>query len=266
MAQRDRQNGQQQPLGPGALVKKASQQSWRNGYAAGSRFAAAWRCRLYFLTLTKGIFMSQTKMESKAGMQPRHGQVFKPESRGQLCVDGVNAQCPLQSWHVNGLESGKFFPAAVAGLMDPLAPTDTPNAAPPADGKIASAGQAHSAVLDEQSAERWAKHPAKSGQEMEFQWSYHARHLTRRWNYFITKADWNPNQPLSRAQFESEPFYKVEMSAQPYWEHSAELMPPEPTIHMMRMPQRQGYHVVLAVWEVADTGNAFYQVIDFDFS
>ncbi|CAK8743194.1 GlcNAc-binding protein A [Sodalis praecaptivus] len=33
----------------------------------------------------------------------------------------------------------------------------------------------------------------------------------------------------------------------------------------MMLPQRSGYHVILAVWEVADTGNAFYQVIDVDF-
>ncbi len=25
---------------------------------------------------------------------------------------------------------------------------------------------------------------------------------------------------------------------------------------------RSGYHLILAVWEIADTGNAFYQVID----
>ncbi|MDH0343085.1 lytic polysaccharide monooxygenase auxiliary activity family 9 protein [Chromobacterium haemolyticum] len=210
--------------------------------------------------------MSYTNVESRPGQQSRHGQVFKPESRGQLCVDGVNAQCPLQSWQVNGLEGGKFFPAIAGGLRDPLAPDDVANVAPPADGKIASAGQAFAAVLDEQSAERWHKHPVKSGQTQEFHWSYHAVHLTRRWNYFITKPGWNPNQPLSRAQFESEPFYKVELTAQPYWSHGAELMPPDPTIHNVRLPERQGYQVVLAVWEVADTGNAFYQVIDFDFS
>ncbi|MCD4485413.1 lytic polysaccharide monooxygenase [Chromobacterium vaccinii] len=210
--------------------------------------------------------MSQTKVESQSVAQPRHGQIFEPASRGQLCVDGVNAQCPLQSWQINGLESGKFFPAVEASLHDPLAPSDSVNARPPADGRIASAGQEHSAVLDEQSADRWHKHPARPGQTLEFKWSYHAIHLTRRWNYFITKADWDPNRPLTRAQFEAEPFYKAELTAQPFWEHQAELTPPQPTIHQVRLPERRGYHVVLAVWEVADTGNAFYQVIDFNFS
>ncbi|WP_424141112.1 lytic polysaccharide monooxygenase [Sodalis glossinidius] len=40
------------------------------------------------------------------------------------------------------------------------------------------------------------------------------------------------------------------------------MTPPDPTIHDVMLPQRSGYHVILAVWEVANTGNAFYQVID----
>ncbi|WP_342354080.1 lytic polysaccharide monooxygenase [Chromobacterium violaceum] len=131
---------------------------------------------------------------------------------------------------------------------------------------MASAGQAHSAVLDEQSAVRWHKPPVKSGQMLELECSYHASHLTRRWNDFVTQACWDPNRPLARDQFESEPFYKAELTAQPFWEHQAELTPPQQTIHQVRLSERRGYHVVLAAWEVADTGNAFYQVIDFNFS
>ncbi|WP_321158336.1 lytic polysaccharide monooxygenase, partial [Providencia stuartii] len=29
---------------------------------------------------------------------------------------------------------------------------------------------------------------------------------------------------------------------------------------------REGYHVILAIWDVADTNNAFYQVIDVNLS
>lgn len=33
--------------------------------------------------------------------------------------------------------------------------------------------------------------------------------------------------------------------------------------HVANVPtDRNGYHLILAVWEIADTGNAFYQVID----
>ena len=33
--------------------------------------------------------------------------------------------------------------------------------------------------------------------------------------------------------------------------------------HQANVPtDRNGYHLIVAVWEIADTGNAFYQVID----
>lgn len=36
--------------------------------------------------------------------------------------------------------------------------------------------------------------------------------------------------------------------------------------HTIKLPERSGYHVILGVWEVADTGHAFYQVIDVNFT
>lgn len=198
--------------------------------------------------------------------RPYHGKIFKLASRGQYCVDGVNKNCQqISDWILNGLEAGKFFPETKAGISDSLAKEDVPNVLPPSDGKIASAGKSEAAVLDEQSATRWVKHTVRSGEEIELQWSYHAKHATRRWNYFITKNDWDPEKPLSRAQFESTPFYKVELTAKPYWSHEAELMPNDPTVHRFKLPEREGYHVILGVWEVANTGNAFYQVIDVEF-
>lgn len=100
---------------------------------------------------------------------------------------------------------------------------------------------------------------------IEFSWNYSARHASRRWNYFITKRDWDPQRALSRDQFEAEPFFRAEYLLQPFWEHEDGLWPPAPTTHEVVLPEREGYHVVLAVWEVANTGNAFYQVIDFEF-
>ena len=42
-------------------------------------------------------------------------------------------------------------------------------------------------------------------------------------------------------------------------------MPSNPTQHPITLPNKSGYHVILAVWEVADTWYAFYQAIDVDF-
>jgi chitin-binding protein len=173
----------------------------------------------------------------------------------------------LEAWQTAGLESGKFFPATEGGLRDPFAPDDVVNVQPPRDGRIASAGQDFAVSLDEPKSD-WRKHPVDSGQNFQVSWSYHAPHKTRRWNYFITRDGWDPSRPLARDQFESAPIFTDQLTdqltGQPYW--SADLMPPDPTKHTFRLPRRKGYHVLLAVWEVADTGNAFYQVIDLDFS
>jgi chitin-binding protein len=136
---------------------------------------------------------------------------------------------------------------------------------PPQDGRIASAGHDFAAILDETGCD-WKKHQVSSGQDLEITWSYHAPHKTRRWNYFLTQADWDPSQPLARDQFEQQPVHTVQLSGQPFWA-ADDLLPPNPTTHTVRLPRRlPGHQVLLAVWEVADTGNAIYQVIDLDFT
>jgi chitin-binding protein len=162
------------------------------------------------------------------------------------------------------LESGKFFPGTFAGRMDPAAPTDAPNNTPPLDGQIASAGNVAAFDLD-MPGSHWAKQSVTSGREVDITWSFTAVQLTRRFSYFLTRDGWDPGQPLSRTQFEDQPFHTVENTEQPFWENRSALTPHNPTTHSLRLPQRAGYQVLLAVWEVADTGNATYQVIDLDF-
>ncbi|SDV46255.1 lytic polysaccharide monooxygenase [Chitinasiproducens palmae] len=194
-----------------------------------------------------------------------HGRVVEPPSRVVLCSQGENRDCPIPAWKTNAMESGKFFPARDGGLSDPVASTDAPNGTPPRDGEIASTSvNGAEKVLDEQSAQRWRKTVMHAGEHQRFVWEYSALHKTRRWNYFITRQDWNPNAPLTRAQFEAKPFCQYQNSQQPYWDHP-ELMPTSPTVHTCKLPKRDGYHVILAVWEVADTPHAFYQQIDAEF-
>ncbi|WP_437302389.1 lytic polysaccharide monooxygenase auxiliary activity family 9 protein [Sorangium sp. So ce388] len=181
----------------------------------------------------------------------RHGAISYPPSRSVIA---------LLEWPVNGFEGGKFFPATSGELSDPYAPEDVRNAAPPPDGRIASAGHAFASRLDEP-GDRWQKHQVIAGGELNMTWSYTAPHKTRRWNYFITKPNWDPNQRLTRSQFAAEPIKTVLNSGRPYWEH--DLVPPQPTVHSVKVPlTHAGYHVLLGVWEVADTGMAFYQVLD----
>jgi chitin-binding protein len=186
----------------------------------------------------------------------RHGAVSEPRSRGQIY---------LEPWQAHGLEAGKFFPCTESGLTDPYAPDDVVNSEPPEDGRIASAGHDFAKILDEPRTD-WSKHPVSSGQSLTVTWQFHVAHKTRRWNYFLTRPDWDPAAPLTRAQFENEPFYMQQLSCQPFWSCD-DLVPADPTTHELNLPPRPaGHHVMLAVWEVADTGNAFYQVIDLAFA
>ncbi|RON09676.1 hypothetical protein BK659_07025 [Pseudomonas brassicacearum] len=190
----------------------------------------------------------------------RHGHVFSPASRAYFAWQAGE----LDEGALNQRESGKFFPQTSGGLSDAYAREDVANAAPPPDGKIASANQATGKKLDDP-GDHWQKHEVRSSETLDVSWHFTANHVTRRWNYFMTKEGWDPSKVLSRDQFEAEPFYTVQINLKPYWEHSADMKPPSPTTHEVPLPKREGYHVLLAVWEVADTMNAFYQVVDLSF-
>lgn len=207
------------------------------------------------------------KSRQGAPITPAHGGVFLPKSRAVLAwergVAGMDASIPYS------LEAGKFFPAYTVGLIDPVGGADdSPSHLQPADGEIASAGHPKARLLDEVTSETgapWPTHAVQPRQSLRFEWHYAAIHAARRWNYFITRPDWDPSKKLSRAQFEAEPFSTVQFDLVPTWQYRDELLPPDPTLHEITLPYREGYHVLLAVWEVADTGMAFYQVVDLDF-
>ncbi|WP_439373293.1 lytic polysaccharide monooxygenase [Bradyrhizobium sp. DASA03120] len=191
------------------------------------------------------------------------GRLTEPASRVVLCAEHLNKDCPIDLWRANAMESGKFFPATKGGLLDPVAPTDVQNAVPPQDGRIAgSSARGDVPLLDEQTPTRWEKVRLHSGAKQKFKWEYGEARLTRRWNYFITRIGWNPSAPLTRAQFEVKPFCTAQNLGQPFWDPYANLMPQEPTVHVCELPKRTGYHVILAVWEVANSPMAFYQIVD----
>lgn len=168
-----------------------------------------------------------------------HGYVEGPASRALLCKNGVNTDCGAVVYEPQSLEAPKGFPAAG-----------------PADGKLASAGGIFP-KLDEQSSTRWSK-VALSGGQQTFSWHFTANHATTTFRYFITKPNWNPNSALTRDQFESTPFCTINYGgAQPPFSYS----------HTCNVPtDRTGYHVILAVWDVDNTANAFYNVIDVELS
>ncbi|MBH5317617.1 lytic polysaccharide monooxygenase [Paenibacillus sp. GSMTC-2017] len=165
-----------------------------------------------------------------------HGYISDPSSRAALCASGVNQNCGAIIYEPYSLEALKGFPAAG-----------------PVDGKIASANGAF-APLDEQTSTRWSKVNISAGTNT-FSWNIKVPHATASWKYYITKQNWNPNGPLTRAQFDLTPFCSVSYSGTPGNTYS----------DTCNVPSRTGYQVILAVWEVSNTLNAFYNVIDVNF-
>ncbi|WP_028865236.1 lytic polysaccharide monooxygenase [Psychromonas aquimarina] len=165
-------------------------------------------------------------------------------SRVNLChsSSGSKNDCTSASYDRQSLEAPKGFPAAG-----------------PADGKIASAQKGGVFnVLDLQSANKWYKTKIQAGYN-DFHWFSTANHKTTDYVYYITKPGWNQNAPLTRESFDlANPFCVIDMGG---------TKPPMNLgdTHSCNVPERSGYQVILSVWTVDDTANAFYNVIDVEF-
>lgn len=164
-----------------------------------------------------------------------HGYLTDPTSRSYRCNQGSNINCAAVQYEPQSLEAPSGFPDSG-----------------PADGKIASAGISRFSNLDEQTSVRWAKTNINSGANV-FTWKFTANHITRNFRYYITKQDWDPNQELTRNSFELTPFCTIDAGM---------TAPPSTVTHKCTVPNRTGYQVILGVWEVGNTANSFYNVID----
>lgn len=165
-----------------------------------------------------------------------HGYISSPESRSYLCNLGKNVDCGSIQYEPQSLEGPKGFPQAG-----------------PADGHIASAGKDQFHELDAQTPTRWKQVNVKTG-AMHFTWTLTMAHPTESWDYYITKTGWDNSKPLTRADFELQPFCHYDGKGQ---------TPKSPVVQDCTIPSdRSGYHVILGVWSISDTGNAFYQVED----
>ncbi|SFU41552.1 lytic polysaccharide monooxygenase [Xenorhabdus koppenhoeferi] len=166
-----------------------------------------------------------------------HGYIDSPPSRALLCAKLTNKNCGPVMYEPQSVEGSKGFPQSG-----------------PPDGSIASGGVSQFNQLNEQSADRW-HHVAINKGTNTFSWTLTALHSTTSWQFFITKPDWDPNKPLTRAQFDLNPFC----------ERFDDGKKPSQNVSLTcDVPERSGYHVILGTWTIADTNNAFYQVIDAD--
>ncbi|MFF3750079.1 lytic polysaccharide monooxygenase [Streptomyces sp. NPDC002018] len=168
-----------------------------------------------------------------------HGYTDSPISRQKLCANGTVSNCGNIQWEPQSVEGPKGFPAGG-----------------PADGKLCSGGLGQFAQLDDPRGGSWPTTKVSGGQSYNFRWQFTARHATSDFKYYITKNGWNSSQPLTRAALDTQPFLTVPYNNQ---------QPPATLSHSGNLPSRSGRHVILAVWTIADTSNAFYACSDVQF-
>lgn len=190
------------------------------------------------LTLMAAMFASQ--------QVAAHGYMNEPPSRAYACRLALNTNCGPAEYEPQTVgEAPKGFPQFG-----------------PADGKIPSGGNAMFSALDAQSATRWHLTEIKD-RNTEFSWFYTAAHKSTKWQYFITKAGWNPNLPLTRDDFDATPFCSVEGGGGVPIDGAAGGNGPAAKKHACVIPaDRSGQHVILGAWTVDDTAAAFYDVVD----
>ncbi|WP_328538600.1 lytic polysaccharide monooxygenase auxiliary activity family 9 protein [Streptomyces sp. NBC_00344] len=177
------------------------------------------------------------------GSASSHGYTDQPISRQKLCANTTVTNCGAIQYEPQSVEGPKGFPGAG-----------------PADGSICSAGHSNFAQLDGAKAPgggNWPTTRLTGGQGYTFRWQFTARHATTDFEYFITKNGWDDSRPLTRADLEPQPFMTVPYGGQ---------QPPGTVSQQGTIPtQKTGHHVILAVWNIADTGNAFYACSDVSF-
>ncbi|EOH92329.1 lytic polysaccharide monooxygenase auxiliary activity family 9 protein [Enterococcus villorum] len=195
------------------------------------------------LLLGLGVILGVTGLTALSTVDvSAHGFVESPISRayqGNLDKE-INENAALLKYgpiiyEPSSLEAPKGFPEAG-----------------PADGMIASANGVKGTELDVQKSDYWVKQNITTG-PTPFTWNYTAAHATAKWHYYITKNGWDQNKKLTRDELQ----FIGEVQG---YGQTADKMPLTQTINIPS--DHIGYHVILAVWDIYDTSNAFYNVID----
>ncbi|MFI2300465.1 lytic polysaccharide monooxygenase [Actinacidiphila glaucinigra] len=169
-----------------------------------------------------------------------HGYTDAPISRQKLCANGTVTNCGDIQWEPQSVEGPKGFPSLG-----------------PSDGTLCAGGNSRFAQLDNpRGGTGWPATKVTANQSYSFRWQFTASHATSDFRYYITKQGFDPSRPLTRSALTLTPFLTVDYNG---------ARPPATVTHQGTMPSRTGRHIILAVWSVADTGNAFYACSDVQF-
>lgn len=188
---------------------------------------------------------------STAGTAVAHGTMTGPVSRvaacyaegpenpkSQVCKDLVAASGtqPLYDWNEVNLANAN-------GNHQALIP----------DGKLCSAGRDKYKALDWPRLD-WPATSVKAG-AINFKFRTTAPHVGTQVTY-ITKASYNPTQPLKWSDLDPTPVANVPVTrtaTDGYYNYTGTL------------PQRTGRHILYTVWQRSDSPEAFYTCADVDF-
>lgn len=187
-----------------------------------------------------GLGLGATAMFVTGGPAQGHGFSTDPASRQANCADGTVTGCGAIENEPQSVEGPKGFPDAG-----------------PQDGSICSGGNEGFKELDDPRGGDWPATRLDAGQNHTFKWSMTAMHSTTDFSFYVTKDGWDPGKPLTRADLEPEPFLTVPMNDE---------RPPAEWTGEGKLPEgKSGRHLILGVWTIADTANAFYACSDVEF-
>ncbi|MEU1127270.1 lytic polysaccharide monooxygenase auxiliary activity family 9 protein [Streptomyces sp. NPDC005899] len=190
-------------------------------------------------SLLLGLGLVGGAFVATAGSAQGHGYTDSPVSRQQLCGNGTVRNCGQIQWEPPSVEGPKGFPTRG-----------------PADGAICAGGNGRFSELDDPRGGNWPATTLTAGSNHTFVWRISARHATTDFRYYVTKDGYDPTKPLNRADLDPQPFLTVPFGGR---------LPGNTVSHSGVLPRKSGKHLILGVWTVADTGNAFYACSDVKF-
>lgn len=185
-----------------------------------------------------------------------HGYVNDPPSRSKWLYD--NGYSDKVAWEPHGVEGFKY-PAGSSSESSASAGVEFP----PDAGMIPSGGSLNVHKYGFMNNELaiaggWHETKIKAGNHA-FKWTFTAPHPVTYFAYFITNQNWaNGGSPktLTREMFGTEPFCRIDGNRAT----SSNF-----TVQNCNIPDRKGSQKIYAIWRVADTDKAFYQIIDVKF-
>jgi predicted carbohydrate-binding protein with CBM5 and CBM33 domain len=175
-----------------------------------------------------------------------HGWITTPPSRQASCADKSVEEpyCDGVTYEPQSVESPKGAPFQ----------TDVGE-------HICNGGGSRFAALDTTGAGIWPQTSIPSSQDLDIEWKITVGHKTQNWIYYITKPELelDPSQPLTKADFLEEPILLLDTDTS---------APPAAVSHVIPsqgFSNHSGYAVILGIWTIGDTGNAFYNCLDVNF-